>query len=60
MPDFLVKKREEWIQPVVVKDAHDIAEALQRAHRGDYEVHDDPQYNKDIGTVVWDAERIEE
>jgi hypothetical protein len=52
---FRVRKMELWVQEVWV-EADSQEHALLKAEKGDYEIHDDPQYHADLPVITWEIE----
>ncbi len=56
MPDFIVVKKEQWLQPVLVTDAKDEEDALRKASAGDYTIHEDARYQCNVASPSWEVE----
>ena len=59
MPLYAVTKKESWRQRVLV-EAEDASEARYKAEKGEYEIHEDPQYEDDLLDKLWAVEKLEE
>ena len=58
MADFVVTKKEQWLQQVIVRGVKNAEDAREKAVEGDYEIYDDAQYDSDVASSSWEVERI--
>jgi hypothetical protein len=57
---YIVTKKELWNQRVIVRGADSPAGARVKAEMGQYEIFEDPQYDKDCSEELWFAEETDE
>jgi len=60
MPDFLVKMKIQQTQLVLVTDAKDREDALDKARDGEYEPFSDLEHDCFVASDTWKTERIKE
>jgi len=59
MPNFTVKRKEQWIQIVYVENARDEQHARELAREGDCQINSDPQYDSPVASDTWETEEVE-
>ena len=57
---YIVTKKEIWNQRVIVRGADSPAGARVKAEKGQYEIFEDPWYDKDLSEELWLAEETNE
>ena len=57
---YIVTKKELWNQRVIVRGADSPAGARIKAELGQYELFEDPQYDKDFIEELWLSEETDE
>ena len=58
MPNFVVTKKQQWLQRVIVEDAQDEADARDKASREDCIINEDPRFDADVASSSWKVEKI--
>lgn len=59
MPNFVVTKKQQWLQRVIVEDAADEKEALEKASNDDCIITEDPKFDADIASSTWKVEEVQ-
>lgn len=59
MPSFVVTKKQQWLQRVIVEDAKDEQEARDKASADDCIINEDPRFDTDIASSSWKVEEIQ-
>ncbi len=59
MPDFIVTKKEQWTQRVMVTGAKGREDAINKAVDGDGVIFEDAKYDCNVASGSWEVEEVE-